>query len=298
MVLLAFSLTGFVMILCLYVLKRSFIFFPVYSLVDLKALISFCSSFYQFMDIHCLCKVVHYIVESGVGPADRFACVVNMLLRVIQICCFFLVFNIMSVSVMDNQVIEDNPTSETEDFKDPERWRQFKVPGIRPSMSMSDLVNHLGHCISEQINSGNPQLAGDSLTTKDILEEITQYLLSDSQNSSASDEKSLMSRVNSLCCLIQKDAGAAQSLQINSGDGAVGDDVMFNASKPGSTSERKPLFDFAVAEGESNDAPGCKQPANISRKESFGELLMHLPRIASLPQFLFNISEDAENQAR
>ncbi|KAG1327545.1 Pre-rRNA-processing protein IPI3 [Cocos nucifera] len=201
-------------------------------------------------------------------------------------------------SVMDNRVIEDNPTSETEEFKDPGCWHQFKVPGIRPSMSMSDLVNHLGHCISEQINSGNPLLSGDGLTTKDILEEITQYLLSDSQISSASDEKSLMSRVNSLCCLIQKDAGTAQSLQINSGDGAVGDDIMDNASKPGSTSERKPLFDFPVAEGESNDAPGCKQPANISRKESFGELLMHLPRIASLPQFLFNIAEDAENQAR
>ena len=68
--------------------------------------------------------------------------------------------------------------------------------------------------------------------------------------------------------------------------------------KSGSTSERKPLFDLPATEEESNDASGCKQQVNISRKESFGELLMHLPRIASLPQFLFNISEDSENEAR
>ncbi|KAG1363720.1 hypothetical protein COCNU_11G005470 [Cocos nucifera] len=147
-------------------------------------------------------------------------------------------------SVMDTQVIEENATRETEEFKDPGCWDQFKVPGIQPSMSVSDLVNHIGHCISEQINSGNPLLSGDNLPTKDVLEEITQYLLSDSQILSSSDEKSLMSRVNSFCCLIQKDAGTGQSLQINNGDNAAGDDVTGNASKPGSTSERKPLFDF------------------------------------------------------
>nr|XP_029121872.1 uncharacterized protein LOC105049857 isoform X2 [Elaeis guineensis] len=219
-------------------------------------------------------------------------------------------------SVVDTRVIEENATRETEEFKDPGRHDRFKVPGIQPSMSMSDLVNHIGYCISEQINSGNPLLYGDNLATKDVLEEITQYLLSDSQILSSSDERSLMSRVNSLCCLIQKDAGTAQSLQINNGDSAAGDDVTDNASKPGSTSERKPLFDFPATsksgstserkplfdlpatEEESNDASGCKQQVNISRKESFGELLMHLPRIASLPQFLFNISEDSENEAR
>ncbi|XP_026660532.1 uncharacterized protein LOC103707259 isoform X2 [Phoenix dactylifera] len=218
-------------------------------------------------------------------------------------------------SVMDTRVIEEIATRETKEFKDPGHWDQFKVPGIWPSMSMSDLVNHIGHCISEQINSGNPLLAGDGLPTKDVLEEITQYL-SDSQISSTSDENSLMLNFNSLCCLIQKDGGTAQSLQINNGDNAAGDGVTDNASKPGSTSERKPLFDFPATsklgstserkplfdfpatEGESNDASGCKQQANISRKESFGELLMHLPRIDSLPQFLFNISEDAENEAR
>ena len=46
------------------------------------------------------------------------------------------------------------------------------------------------------------------------------------------------------------------------------------------------------------DVLGCKQPPPMSRKDSVGDLLLNLPRIASLPQFLFNISEDVDNQAR
>jgi hypothetical protein len=74
-------------------------------------------------------------------------------------------------------------------------------------MSVDDLVNHLGNCISEQITSGNPALANNEVPTKETLEGIAQYLLGDTQGPpvSASDERSLMARVDSLCCLIQKD---------------------------------------------------------------------------------------------
>ncbi|KAG9455930.1 hypothetical protein H6P81_000438 [Aristolochia fimbriata] len=204
-------------------------------------------------------------------------------------------------SVMDSQAIED-ANKEGEDLKDTTNsWDQFKMPGLRPSMSMSDLVNHIGHCISEQMTSGNPFFSseGEGSRSRDMLDEITQYLLSDSQFSSASDEHSLMSRVNSLCSLLQKDAATVQHLHIKNED-EVNDELTFN---PRSGEEVNLITgDFTVAsDGElRNDVSVCKQqqPSAMSRKDSVGDLLLHLPRIASLPQFLFNISEDGDNQAR
>ncbi|OMO73956.1 cc-nbs-lrr resistance protein [Corchorus olitorius] len=60
--------------------------------------------------------------------------------------------------------------------------------------------------------------SGEDLQGRDLLEEITQYLLSDSQHTSASDEQSLMSRVNSLCCLLQKDPAGAPTFNIKEDD--------------------------------------------------------------------------------
>ncbi|KAF7838113.1 uncharacterized protein G2W53_006595 [Senna tora] len=48
----------------------------------------------------------------------------------------------------------------------------------------------------------------------------------------------------------------------------------------------------AAEDDTSRDLSGGKQAPGMSRKDSFGELLLHLPRIASLPKFLFNISEE------
>ncbi|CAA6672236.1 unnamed protein product [Spirodela intermedia] len=159
------------------------------------------------------------------------------------------------------------------------KWDQLKFPGIHPSMSMSDLMNHIGNCISKKMTSGSPPFPGASVTDKDLLlEDITQYLLSDSQNMAASDENSLMSRVNSLCCLLQKEPAPPPSLQMN--NGRSGDDGADSKSSldPRDLTAQKPL--------------------PMSRKESFGDLLLHLPRIASLPQFFFNISEDSADKAR
>ncbi|XP_072953543.1 uncharacterized protein [Typha angustifolia] len=191
-------------------------------------------------------------------------------------------------SIADTRAVEESSCSGGQDVKNPNWWDQLKVTGLglRGSMSMDDLVSHIGHCISEQITSGNPSLPSNALPTKEILENITQHLLSDTQNSSASDEKSLMARVNSLCCLIQKDTAAAvQDPQTRIRDGVPADD-----DSEGSDNE--------LNSGAGNESSDDAQPPPISRKESFGELLMHLPRIASLPQFLFNISEDSEDEAR
>lgn len=161
---------------------------------------------------------------------------------------------------------------------------QIKVPGIHPSMSVSDFVNHIGNHISEQITSGNSTISSDALQGRDILEEITQYLFSDTQLTSTSDEQMLMSRVNSLCCLLQKDYAAAQNLQAatNTEGRDAGNGSATNCG-PALASE---------LEGGLGEASGCKQPPAMSRKDSVAELLHNLPRIASLPQFLFNFSED------
>ncbi|XP_077223222.1 ATP-dependent DNA helicase isoform X2 [Tasmannia lanceolata] len=199
-------------------------------------------------------------------------------------------------SVMDSRAIEENGNSKMGELKEPNHWDQFKVPlALRTSMSMSDLVNHIGNCISEQMTSDNPHFSGEGLRGKDMLDEITQYLFSDSQFSSASDEQSLMTRVNSLCCLLQKDSSTVKNSQIkteeNDGlgfeDGAI-DHLNF---MPEPTFKDKGMGEFSALSVR-------KQPPAMSRKESFGDLLLHLPRIASLPQFLFNISEDMDNQAR
>jgi len=111
------------------------------------------------------------------------------------------------VGAVGVQAVGRNVNVAAPDFNIPHWWSQLKVPGLRPSMSVDDLVNHLGNCISEQITSGNPALANNEVPTKETLEGIAQYLLGDTQGPpvSASDERSLMARVDSLCCLIQKD---------------------------------------------------------------------------------------------
>ncbi|WOL13885.1 hypothetical protein Cni_G22665 [Canna indica] len=173
---------------------------------------------------------------------------------------------------------EENTSKETE-TRGRNWWDQLKLSGLRGSMSMTDLVNH----ISEQMGSGNPSLSSGALPNKEILEDIAQYLLNDSQSYAASDEKSIISRVNSLCCLLQKDtvAGAAQNSQVN--------DTADARADAGSDDEPYSTPDAELADDGA-------QPS-ITRKESFGELLI-LPRIASMPQFLFNISKDAEKEPR
>ncbi|KAH0993237.1 hypothetical protein GBA52_004720 [Prunus armeniaca] len=206
-------------------------------------------------------------------------------------------------SVMDAHAIEGNGSSGAVDSRGPKNCVQMKVPGLHPAMSMSDLVSHIGNCISEQMTSGNPSSADQQSEYQDMLEDIAQYLLSDNQFTAASDEKSLMSRVNSLCCLLQKDPGSVQNMVDgeSSGEGQDGgSDAQLNH-----TPDNKSGANTKDPEDDTKDASGGKKATGMSRKDSFGELLFHLPRIASLPSLpslpkvLFNISEeDCESQAR
>ncbi|KAA3470629.1 Pre-rRNA-processing protein IPI3 [Gossypium australe] len=200
----------------------------------------------------------------------------------------------------DSCAIEGSGVCEAVDSKGPRNWDQIKVPGLHPSMSMSDLMNHIGHRLSEHMTSENPS-SENRPDCQEMLEDIAQYLLSDTQFTTASDEKSLMSRVNSLCCLLQKDNTTGTSSQANGEnyDGSDdGKDVQLNRSH-GFEFNITGKDDVKAFEGETKEVSSSRQAPGMSRKDSFSELLLHLPRIASLPKFLFNISEeDGERQAR
>ncbi|XP_021747262.1 uncharacterized protein LOC110713110 isoform X2 [Chenopodium quinoa] len=224
--------------------------------------------------------------------------------------------------VPDMRVMEGDVSSKYNDADRLQLLNQIKLPGLNPSMSVGDLVNHIGDCISEQIRSDNPSLSINEPQKWEILDEITQYLLNDSQTLTNSDEKRIMSKVNSLCCLLQMDDAGVQNAQISLEsvrDLAVGNTqaakqlcenqtaktVLAEASKTGlgnfqqeTSSSRKDLVAEQLCENrttktilavgsEAGLGNDFQQEPSMSRKDSVGELLLHLPRIASLPQFLF-----------
>uniref|UniRef100_A0A0A9GK07 TRF2/HOY1 PH-like domain-containing protein n=1 Tax=Arundo donax TaxID=35708 RepID=A0A0A9GK07_ARUDO len=170
----------------------------------------------------------------------------------------------------------------------------FRMPGIRRSMSKSEIANYMGHQMYKQMYSGNVPATNASTGSsgKPTLDELTRYLLSDSQItdngdgsssrlsfdeltrqhlndshiSDGADERMLMSRVNSLCCLIQKDSGLSQA---NPGVSGVNEMI-----------ERKPQINTPLVQGDAGN--GLLAP----RQESIGDLLTNLPRISSFPHFL------------
>ncbi|KAL2617737.1 hypothetical protein AAZV13_08G204900 [Glycine max] len=205
-------------------------------------------------------------------------------------------------SVMNIHAMEDFRSRGAETLKFLSNLDQIKLPGLHPSMSMDDLVSHIGHCISEQMGSDNPSLAGDSQYSRSILEEFSQYLFNDSQHATTSDEQRVMSRVNSLYCLLQKDPSSAEDTDTmtRNGNGLDADEGgKVGVSNSNTTELSACKIKVPDLEVQPDDASGCKQGVSgMSRKESAGDLLLNLPRIASLPQFLFNMSEDSVNKVR
>ncbi|KVH99041.1 hypothetical protein Ccrd_022725 [Cynara cardunculus var. scolymus] len=180
-------------------------------------------------------------------------------------------------AVMDTSAIEEIRRAGTEGPKGLDLWDQIKVPGIQPSMSMSDLVNHIENRITGQRTSGNHHpLSREEQESLEILEDISRCLFNDAQyGTSTSDENSVMSKVNSLCCLLQKDPTTFQDLEGKT----VSDNNRISY-------ETKPVSENPVIEGENDDG---KKVSGMSRKDSVGELLLNLPRIASLPRFFYNM---------
>ncbi|CAN6239186.1 unnamed protein product [Urochloa humidicola] len=167
------------------------------------------------------------------------------------------------------------------------QWNQLKVLGLRASISVEDLVNHLGNR-GEQRNAGDPPLTNNEEQSKEVLEGLVQYLFSDTQGPPTSDDKYLMARVDSLYSLLEKDTAPSTISKPECSDG--GNIGIIQVDSDGSDEE----FNSSPAR---NTGEGTERPA-ISRKDSFGELLLNLPRIASIPQFLFHIPEDSDQHNR
>nr|GLL21420.1 uncharacterized protein LOC109155298 [Ipomoea trifida] len=209
-------------------------------------------------------------------------------------------------SVMDTRVIEDIKSMGVEEWKGLSNWDQIRVPGLHPSMSMGDLVSHLEQRMSEQKTSKDFNLSSQERQSLEMLEEINRCLFSETQYMpAASDEKSLMSRVNSLCCLLQKDPSTPPTQRRENyhetamGDKGVGE---FNFASASVVRERN-VEENRPPTPDNDELPDdltcSKQKPSMSRKDSVGDLLLNLPRITSLPQFLFNIAEDSDyHQAR
>ncbi|XP_030546885.1 uncharacterized protein LOC115752715 isoform X2 [Rhodamnia argentea] len=167
---------------------------------------------------------------------------------------------------------------------------QIEVPGLRCSMSVSDLVSHIGHCITERSAAGDPLFSAEELQSTDIMEDITRYLFSDSQVS-ATDEQAFLSRVNSLCSLLQKDDTTAGFMQTAKKDEDM--DVQNDSTAP--------AREVAITEERGGAGAELKNESThpmrrvMLRNDSVGELLLNLPRIASLPHILW---EDSKNQSR
>ncbi|KAI3496104.1 hypothetical protein L1887_38454 [Cichorium endivia] len=192
-------------------------------------------------------------------------------------------------------------------------------------------------------------------TTNDMLENISQILLSDNHLTADSDEKKIISRVNSLCCLLQDCQHAQQDgnviltpdpnliSQQNRNDSFILDTSLMpqqyrndrstldpnripqrgpndgstlgygstfgsnliwenRTREDGSGSSRSTKLpqDYPNVQQDGNDGStpengsGSNEGSGISRKDSFSDLVHQLPRIASLPRFLFDISENGE----
>ncbi|KAJ0262971.1 ATP-dependent DNA helicase [Hirschfeldia incana] len=148
---------------------------------------------------------------------------------------------------------------------------QIKVPGLQQSMSVSDFVGLL----SDSAGGNHPE-------QMEKFEILKQQLLSDNIQFDTPDEKSLMPRVNSLFNLLYKDPNVSANSQLNA------------EVSVGFKSELHDLNGTVPANNNNRvlDPASSSKPQGMLRKDSFSDLLLHLPRITSLPKFLSNISEE------
>ncbi|GJM87104.1 hypothetical protein PR202_ga03027 [Eleusine coracana subsp. coracana] len=162
-------------------------------------------------------------------------------------------------------------------------WRnELKKPELRASMSLNNFVNHFGDCMAEQRTVDNPPLANNEEQSREKLRDLAQCLFSETQGLVASDDKCLMARVQSFYSLLENNSVPSAMTRAEGKDSSNIDVVELDSDCSDedlkSSNHRKPI--------------GVTESPATSRKDSFGDLLLSLPRIASIPQFLFDIPED------
>jgi hypothetical protein len=148
----------------------------------------------------------------------------------------------------------DFESTVSEEPKNCNQWNQFKVPGLKASISMEDLVNHLGNCRADQRSVGEIPLTINDRKSKEVLEDLVQYLFSDTHSLPASDDKYLMARVDSLYSLLEKDMVPDVMRKPENSD-----DIGINQMNSDGFEEE---LNSSLAE--------VKEPLTISRKDSFG----------------------------
>ncbi|XP_022934532.1 uncharacterized protein LOC111441679 [Cucurbita moschata] len=68
------------------------------------------------------------------------------------------------------------------------KWDQVIVPGIRPSMSVSDFFSHIEHCLSQQMTRTGYMFSEENQQSREGTEGLTRYLFGDSEHASDSGE--------------------------------------------------------------------------------------------------------------
>ncbi|PWZ26454.1 hypothetical protein Zm00014a_019102 [Zea mays] len=149
-----------------------------------------------------------------------------------------------------------------EESKNCNQWNQLIVPGLEALQG-------------NERSAGGPPLTTNDAISKKAWEDLVQHLFSDTPSLPALDDNNLTSRVDSLYSLLEKDTAppAMRDPECSSDGGDIG----------------------AIQV----DSDGFKRgldpsPPGISRNDSLDELLLNLPKIASIPQFLFNRTEDSD----
>lgn len=169
------------------------------------------------------------------------------------------------------QTVEGNAFSEMQYLSNPNFSGQYNVHRLQGSVRPDSLVNQMNHGISEQTAS-----CGSS-SDNEKLGYLSQCLLDDAQDvQGACDEKSVVSTIDFLRCLIQEHPASTAETANSDGMSTVNNSYGTN-EVPNSSSEA------------GDDGP----PTAISREESHGDLLTQIPRVASMPQIFRFTSEDS-----
>ncbi|XP_014489849.1 uncharacterized protein LOC106752646 isoform X3 [Vigna radiata var. radiata] len=205
--------------------------------------------------------------------------------------------------VMNIHAMKDFRSRGAETLKFLSNLDQIKLPGLHPSMSMDDLKDpSTAEDANTMAKNGNGLRDANVMSRVNSLYSLLQCAEDTmTRNGNGPRDADVLSRVNSLYCLLQKDTAAAEdsNTMTRNANGLDADDSgKVGVSNSNSTQLSPGKAKVADLESQPDDA-SCKQGGTgMSRKESSGDLLLNLPRIASLPQFLFHMSEDSVHKVR
>ncbi|WOG90216.1 hypothetical protein DCAR_0209459 [Daucus carota subsp. sativus] len=188
------------------------------------------------------------------------------------------------VSSLNSGAVEANGLCHGHNLLDLKDQGQSKVMGLHRPMSVNDLVNHTGHTISEQ------KTYGENFECKDMLGNIYRLLFSDTHTMDASNENSIMTRINSFGCLLQDhvvDSPDEPDQRTSMNEHTQFEQKDMCDSTPVTMSE----IDAMGHEKDITLGTSHEQQPDMPRSDSFEDLMLHLRRIGSLP----NILSDSEN---